>query len=284
METTMSYRTILVHVDKADGAAARITLAAELAAREGAHLVGAAMTGVPRFMLAGSPFDLSGTLIADYTRFAAQRADQALGQFREIAARVGVQSAEPRRADEDEYAGLCLQARYADLVVLGHANPDDHGSGGLLLDLPEHVILNCGRPVLLVPYAGAFPTIGKRPLIAWNGSVEAARAVTAALPLLRHASKITIAVFDPQVGGDGHGEEPGADIALYLVRHGLKVEVECCPGPIDVGNAILSRAASSAADLLVMGCYGHSRFREKMLGGATRTVLATMTLPVLMAH
>jgi nucleotide-binding universal stress UspA family protein len=280
----MSYRTILVHVDKSEGAASRVKLAAELAARQGAHLVGAAITGVPHYMYAGSPFDISGPLVADYLRFASQRADEALAEFGDIAARTDVQSVEQRRCDSDEYSALCLQARYADLLVLGQANPDDHGNGGLLLDLPEYVILNCGRPVLMVPYTGAFPSLGKRPLIAWNGSVESARAVTAAIPLLREAGKVTIALFDPQVGSNEHGEEPGADIALYLARHGLTVEVECCPGPIDVGNAILSLAASRGADLLVMGCYGHSRFREKMLGGATRTVLATMTLPVLMAH
>jgi nucleotide-binding universal stress UspA family protein len=280
----MTYRTILVHVDNSSNAAARIELAAALAERERAHLIGTAMTGVPHYMYSGSMYEGSGVIIADYLQYAAKRADKALALFGEVTTRLGVQSPEQRRLEEDEYSGLCLQARYADLVVLGQANPDERGEAGLLLDLPENVAVNSGRPVLVVPYAGEFPTLAKHPLVAWNGSVEAARAVTAAIPLLRRASKVTVAVFDPRAEADAHGQEPGADIALFLARHGVDVEVSSNPAPIDTGNAILSLAASINADLLVMGCYGHSRLREMMLGGATRTVLATMTLPVLMAH
>ncbi|MGO4378091.1 universal stress protein [Pseudoduganella sp. RAF53_2] len=280
----MSYRTILVHVDKSANAPARIKLAARLAQMEEAHLVGAAMTGMPRYMYAGSPFDVSGALVADYLRYASKRSEEALAKFEEVAASADIRSRESRRTEEDEYSGLCLQARYADLLVLGQTNPDDHGEAGLLLDLPEYVILNSGRPVLMVPYAGEFTDIGKRCLVAWNGSTQAARAVTTAIPLLRRASTVTVAVFDAKGSEEEHGQEPGADIALYLARHGINVEVESSPAPIDTGNAILSLAANMDADLLVMGAYGHSRFREMMLGGATRTVLSSMTLPVLMAH
>lgn len=280
----MSYRTILVHADHAANAEVRIRLAAGLANQEQAHLVGAAATGIPRFISSASMYEGSGVLIADYARRASERADRALALFNDVVAGAGVQSYEARLRNEDEYSGLCLQARYADLLVLGQADPEDRNEGGLLQDLPEHVILNSGRPVLLVPYAGRFPTLGERPMIAWNGSVEAVRAVTAAIPLLRRATKVTVAIFNAEIGPDQHGEEPGADIALYLARHGVEVEVLNSPTPIDVGNGILSLAATIGADLLVMGCYGHSRFREKMLGGASNTVLATMTLPVLMAH
>jgi len=280
----MIYRTILVHVDKSANAAERIRVAAELAMRQRSHLVGAAMTGVPRSMYSGRLYEGSGVLIADYLRHAGKSAEEALAQFDEITTRLGVELREQRRREEDEYSGLCLQARYADLVVLGQFNPDDRGAAGLLTDLPEVVALNCGRPVLVVPYAGEFPTIGNRALIAWNGSVEAARAVTAAIPLIRRATKVTVTIFSPKADAEAHGEEPGADIALYLARHGVEVEVTTRPGPIDVGNAILAQAADIDADLLVMGCYGHSRFREMMLGGASRTVLSSMTLPVLLAH
>ena len=242
------------------------------------------MTGVPHYMYSGSMFEGSGVIISDYLRFASKRAEEALALFDEVTSRYGARNAEQRRREEDEYSGLCLQARYADLVVLGQANPDDRDAGGLLHDLPEYVAINCGRPVLVVPYAGQFPSLGTRPLLAWNGSLQAARAITAALPLLRRAEKVTLAIFDPRPGSDEHGEEPGADIALYLARHGVKVEVTVRPGPIDIGNDILSLAADIDSDLLVMGCYGHSRFHELMLGGATRTILATMTLPVLLAH
>ena len=279
----MAYRTILVHVDRAPGAEARIKLAALLAERENAHLTGTAMSGVPRFMYAGDPFDASGAIIADYLEIAAQRAKEALARFDTLTARLGVSSVEQRHSKDDEYAGLCLQARYADLVVLGQAAPGG-AEASLLRDLPEHVILHSGKPVLVVPYAGEFPTLGERALVAWDGSLEAAHAVTAAIPLLQRSSKAVLAVFGAQPGHDGHGEEPGADIALYLARHGVRVEVQRHPEPADIGGAILALAAGLDADLLVMGAYGHSRLRELMVGGATRTILDNMKLPVLMAH
>jgi len=278
----MSYRTIVVHADRAANAEARIALAAAIASREEAHLVGAAMTGMPRSMLAGRSYEGSGVFLADYPRRAEERVELALEQFKAMADRLGVQTFEARSSNDDEYAGLCMQARYADLVVLGQAAADDDNEGSLLPDLPDYVLLNCGRPVLLVPRTGRFPTIGKRVMVAWNGSVEAAKAVTAALPLLRGAEQVTLAVLGNSA--DTLGESPGADIALYLARHGVNVEVLRRPEAADPGKAILSLAADFNVDLLVMGAYGHSRFREMMLGGATRTILATATLPVLMAH
>jgi len=278
----MSYRTIVVHADRAANAEARIALAAAIASREEAHLVGAAMTGMPRSMLAGRSYEGSGVFLADYLRRAEERVELALEQFKAMADRLGVQTFEARSSNDDEYAGLCMQARYADLVVLGQAAADDDNEGSLLPDLPDYVLLNCGRPVLLVPRTGRFPTIGKRVMVAWNGSVEAAKAVTAALPLLRGAEQVTLAVLGNSA--DTLGESPGADIALYLARHGVNVEVLRRPEAADPGKAILSLAADFNVDLLVMGAYGHSRFREMMLGGATRTILATATLPVLMAH
>jgi len=278
----MSYRTIVVHADRAANAEARIALAAAIASREEAHLVGAAMTGMPRSMLAGRSYEGSGVFLADYLRRAEERVQLALEQFKAMADRLGVQTFEARSSNDDEYAGLCMQARYADLVVLGQAAAADDNEGSLLPDLPDYVLLNCGRPVLLVPRTGRFPTIGKRVMVAWNGSVEAAKAVTAALPLLRGAEQVTLAVLGNSA--DTLGESPGADIALYLARHGVNVEVLRRPEAADPGKAILSLAADFNVDLLVMGAYGHSRFREMMLGGATRTILATATLPVLMAH
>jgi nucleotide-binding universal stress UspA family protein len=277
----MSYRTIVIHADRAPNIQARIELAAELALRSGAHLVGTAMSGVPRYMRAGGVFEGSGVVIGDYLARAAERAEQALAQFESITARIGVGSREGRRLDDDAYAGLCLQARYADLLVLGQADPDDRDEGGLLLDLPEYVVVHSGRPVLLVPRKGSFSGAGKHVMMAWNGSLEAAKAVTGALPLLRAADRVTLALFGDTAR---HGEEPGADMALYLARHEVQVEVVRRPQPVDAGLAILSLASDFGADLLVMGAYGHSRFREMMLGGATRTILAAATLPVLMAH
>lgn len=118
-------------------------------------------------------------------------------------------------------------------------------------------------------------------MVAWNASSEAARAVAAALPLLKRAARVSIAVFNP---GDEHGEQPGADVALYLARHGVVCEVVSSRVDMDPANALLSLLADQQADLLVMGGYGHARFRELILGGVTKTMLRCMTAPVLMMH
>jgi nucleotide-binding universal stress UspA family protein len=136
-----------------------------------------------------------------------------------------------------------------------------------------------------VPYAGRFATAGQRVLIAWDAGREAARAVSDALPLLKRADTVEVAVFDPERGRREHGEQPGADVALYLTRHGVKVSVARQSGAnFVVGAQILSRAADTGADLVVMGAYGHSRVRELVLGGVTRIMLESMTVPVLMSH
>ncbi|MGH6943153.1 MAG: universal stress protein, partial [Geminicoccaceae bacterium] len=122
-------------------------------------------------------------------------------------------------------------------------------------------------------------------VVAWDASRAAARAVSDALPLLERAKSVTVVSVNPRPNLFGHGEVPGADIALHLARHGLKVEVHRLEArDIDTANAILSYVADAGCDLLVMGGYGHSRLRELVLGGVTRTMLGEMTVPVLMAH
>jgi nucleotide-binding universal stress UspA family protein len=165
--------------------------------------------------------------------------------------------------------------------VLGQPAPDDGAT--VNHDFVEHVALGAGRPVVVVPYAGAFAAIGKRALVAWNGSREATRALTDAIPLLREADKVYLMVFNRR--GNGTHNLPGADIGLYLARHGVTVEVSVqASDEVDVGNQILSRVADLDIDLIVMGAYGHSRMRELVLGGVTRTIFDSMTAPVFMSH
>jgi nucleotide-binding universal stress UspA family protein len=201
-----------------------------------------------------------------------------------LAASLGVQSCEARLAYDDAYGGLVLQSRYADLLVVGQADSEDPATGALLQDLPESVILNGCCPVLVVPFAGHFAAIGNTVLVAWDGGMQAARAIRQALPLLACASRVVVAIADPVIGDDEHGEEPGADIALYLARQGVAVEVLVVASGGDVGESLLAAADRVQADLLVMGAYGHARLREIMLGGATRTILQAATLPVLLSH
>jgi nucleotide-binding universal stress UspA family protein len=142
-----------------------------------------------------------------------------------------------------------------------------------------------GRPVLVVPQIGAPSTVGKTVMLCWNASRESARAAADALPFLQAAEKVVILIVDPEVSADGHGQEPGADVAIWLARHGVKVTVQRdIAADAQIGEIILSRAADHGADLIVMGIYGHSRLREIVLGGVSRTMLSSMTVPGLMSH
>jgi nucleotide-binding universal stress UspA family protein len=149
----------------------------------------------------------------------------------------------------------------------------------------EAALIDSGRPVLAIPYAGNFESIGQRVLVGWNASREASRAVHDALPLLAKAESTCVFLANPKRGLAAHGEEPGADIARHLARHGLKVEVAKTVAD-DVADSalLLNHASDMGADLLVMGAYGHSRLREFILGGVTRSLLREMTVPVLLSH
>ena len=275
----MAYKTILVHVDQSPHAQARIALAARIAAAQGAHLIGAAMTGISRFIYHGATVDVARTVLAAQLDVLVNKANDALARFEALATAVDGLSFERRLIDDDAAGGLALHARYADLVVVSQFDPDDPVAR-IDPDLPGYVMLNSAHPVLMVPYIGAPVTFGSHALVAWDESLQASRAVANAVPMLRRADKVTLAVFNT-------GEPPrlaGADIALYLARHGVNVEVRHEETTVGIGSALLSLAADIGADLLVMGGYGHTRFREVLLGGVTETMLRSMTIPVLMSH
>ncbi len=280
----MTYRNLLVQVDESRGCARRIELAVELAAAHDAHLTGVYIVSEPSPASFVEPY-LPPDLTASLQQEMRARADAALARFGEVAGRN--QIAFETRVDRVLYTevaeALATNARYTDLAILGQHDPDDPAAGPRYL--PEQVILGCGRPALMVPYIGPAATFGERAMVAWDASREAARAVNDALPLLERAKAVSVVSVNPGAQPFGHGEEPGADIGLHLARHGIKVEVERVEGrELDTANAILSHLASQGADLLVMGAYGHSRLREFVLGGVTRTILAEMTVPVLMSH
>jgi nucleotide-binding universal stress UspA family protein len=281
----MSYRDLVVVLDSAADTLGRITLAAALAERFAAHLIG--LYPIPNIELparAGYP-DLA--VLEPVYREWRERALKQAGELRqafEHAAQLHGLSTEWRAVAEGEEADPALHARYSDLTILGQRDPDSDEMA-LIRPRPERVTLASGRPILVVPYAGHFEVIGKCVLVAWDASREAARAVADAMPLLAAADAVTVLAVDPQPGPDGHGEIPGADIALHLARHDVKAQIErTVSADVPIGELLLSRAADFGADLLVMGAYGHSRVRELLLGGATRSILASMTIPVLMSH
>jgi nucleotide-binding universal stress UspA family protein len=152
-------------------------------------------------------------------------------------------------------------------------------------ELVTSVMLACGRPVLVVPYIGAAPTMGENVLVAWNGGREASRAIGDALPLLERAKRVT-AIMVSANGDDDVGEHLAkARLFAWLHAHGVDADVVRDEAPdIPTGQWLLSRAADLGSDLVVMGAYGHARMRELVLGGVTRTMLQAMTIPVLMSH
>jgi nucleotide-binding universal stress UspA family protein len=176
---------------------------------------------------------------------------------------------------------VALHTRYADLAIIGQSNPD-RPETAVFNEIIEEVLFNSGRPVLMVPYAGTFEAIGRKVLVGWKSTAEAARALNDAIPLMRGAEQITIMTSDP---ADGDGDEPVADIALHLARHGLTVlATHTISDGLRGDDILLNQAADTGADLLVMGAYGHSRMRERMLGGVTRGILQSATVPVLLSR
>ncbi len=278
----MSYKTILVHCDASPKIQQRLGVAVELAKRYDAHLVGIhARTPfqAPVFFEGGMPMD---SIFAAYE--AGAKADEAASRAAFEKAVKGQEiSHEWRVAEGFIDSELAIQARYADLTIVGQTDPD--AQTPTPSDLPEAVVLATGRPMLVIPHIGAKRRPGDTVMLCWNASRESARAAADALPFLRNAKKVIVLVVDPRSSPDGHGAEPGADVAHWLARHGVKVTVQRdVAADADVGNVILSRAADHDADLVVMGVYGHSRLREMVLGGASRTLLATMTIPVFISH
>lgn len=277
------YKTILVHVDGSAGSDKRVAIASRLAILHDAHLVGAAMTGLAAYVFPVPALGPGMPAITFPIEELRAEADLALDRFDRSARSAGVNSIERQRVDDEAAAGLSLQSRYADLVVISQSEPDDV-LPRLPSDFPEFVLLNSPRPVLVLPAGGATQELGKRITVAWNGSANAVRAIVSALALLQRAEQVFLVVFNADAQRDLHGEQPGADMALYLARHGVRVEVTAASAAADEGDALLSFAADKGSDLIVMGAYGHSRLREILLGGATRTVLRASPIPLWMAH
>jgi nucleotide-binding universal stress UspA family protein len=282
----MALKDILVHLDGAPRSKIRLDVAAKLATQCGAHVIGVHVIDIPSanyFYGAAMPFvptnpeEIVGRMRADATEAAAPIE----AAFRDCMRRNGLQG-EWRLVEGSPAAMVALHARYADMTVVGQPNsyePQDSDA------ITVTTVMTSGRPVLAIPFAGDFPTLGERVLVAWNASREAARAVNDALPLIAAAKQVTVLAINPQRGIGGLGDVPAADIALHLARHGVKAEAaHTVAKDISDGEALLSYAADIGADLIVSGAYGHSRARELVFGGVTRTLIAEMTAPVLLSH
>jgi len=286
----MKLRDLLVVLHGSRHSKAVLGLALGLAHRHDAHLTGLCPLELlypTNLGLALSGYPEALALQEAATRFEAQaqaKAQSIEADFREQLRRNNV------RGDWQVATGLAVddvarRARTADLLVLGQTDPD--------LPLPpmarhlvEDALMNAGRPMLIVPFAGDFDTIGTNVLIGWNGTREAARAAHDALLLIEPTATVTVLTVERARSAADSPQVPGADMAEHLARHGLKVSAArtVTDGSISYADALLAHASDTGADLLVTGGYGHSRARELILGGVSRELLDHMTLPVLMSH
>lgn len=278
----MSYKTVLVQQHDPRRQRALLGVAAQLASSFEGHLVG--LTVLPPIIVIPGT-EAGGATVIEEHRDAYRREIGTLKATFEATTRGEPFVAEWREVDagyDDGVLKLIEHGRSADIVVVSTRDPGWGYSDQL--EAPERVALESGRPVLIVPSIAA-PTIGRRVLVAWNGRREAARAVFDALPLLKRAEQVIVVWVNPQDEAEVAGDLPGFDICTALARQGVRCEATQNIRPAgNVGATLLSTVRSNAADLLVMGCYGHTRLREMVFGGATRHVLEHTTVPVLMSH
>jgi len=267
-------RSILVHLDAGPHGRARLELAAALGRAHGAD-VAALYAVTPVFVemafdvaMGAPPKEL---LEVDESRMSIAR---------QLVAAVSSESGVPiewREAREGPEHTTISHALCADLVLLGQHDRDNRNTG-VMPDFAPWVMTGSGRPAIVVPYIGARASVFGNVLAAWKATREASRALSASIPLMQRARSVNLAI-------DLDTTQSQKDLLqAYLRRHGVQPTFELLSSSTTTGEAMLSLAADVGADLIVMGCYGHSRAREFVLGGATRTVLDSMTVPVLMAH
>ncbi|WP_233805287.1 universal stress protein [Paraburkholderia sp. HP33-1] len=279
----MSYKSILVHLDTSVPAHPRFEIALQLAHRFHARLTGLFSTYVPPrhafFVMAGT-----AVYYAEHERLRHERAGALERQFHAELARTKIDG---QWIAPEGYANDVVPqyARLTDLIVLGQTDPVDP-EAFVAEQFVEHIVLSAGRPVLLVPSAGSVAPPGRHVLVAWDGSREATRAIHDALPFLAHAANVSLLRVHSPSDQSPRDRIPGADIALTIARHGVKIDVREVSVEADtpVGDALLSQASNLGCDMIVMGAYAHSRLHEVVLGGATRTMLQSMTVPVLLSR
>jgi nucleotide-binding universal stress UspA family protein len=280
----MFYRTILMHCNDLRRINGLLTVGVDLAAKFQAHLT--ALSVVPPLtVVSAGAHDGIPIVVEEHCT---------LYREENPAMRNAFESAVRGRAFEgqwcnEEAGGVSVaervlqHARTADLVIATQTDPKWRGT--YWLDIADRLVIESGRPVLIVPNRDATAGVGNKVLVAWNARREAARATFDALPILQRASEVRVVWVNPQSEEEVAEDIPAADICVALARHGVKcAATERIAPHANVGEALLSCSRDMQADLLVMGCYGHTRLREFIFGGASRHLLAHMSLPVLMAH
>lgn len=283
----MPLKDLLVHLDASAQGNRRLDYAVRLAERDGAHLIGLyTLDLVPTLADLARAYPGRVEQFETYTKLRnaeLELAGEVEARFREALRREDIEG-EWRFVEGLAAETAALHARYVDLAIVGQIDPERRPVS-TAAHLPEKLLLGSGRPLVIIPYAGAFATVGQNVVVAWKATPESARALGDALPILEHATKVTVLTVNPERGADSEPGIPAADIALHLARHGVHAEAAAAISEdVGTGDALLNHVADCGADFLVMGGYGHARAREAVFGGVTRQILAQMTVPVLMAH
>jgi nucleotide-binding universal stress UspA family protein len=289
----MALKDLLVCIDPTAAGDARLKLAFNLARTNKAHLTGAyalaeaeraphgasGFGGVPG--MTGFTEEPSPGAAVSETVHEAEVADRVEHRFKDELRVAGIDG-EWHVVTDGDSGELIELAKSVDLTIMGQRATRTDGATRFR---PDDVVIAAGRPVLVVPYAGRFETVGKRILVAWDGTREATRAVNDALPLLEEATAVTV-MFVGTSERDLEAHWPALErIAGHLQRHGINATPEATlRGGLAVSDILLSRAADLAADLIVAGGYHHSQLREALIGGVSRGLLEHMTVPVLMSH
>ncbi len=279
MKTTLTQ--LLVHLDASPQAAQRLEAACRIGQSHGAAVTGLyAVT--PGFVALPFAPEVGPGVAAALRKIDDELRTRARAEFDRVLAKPGMQATWAEVGDDPIMGVFAQQALYADLLVLGQHDPASTAASGVPVDFAESVVVASGKPALILPYIGAPSSIGDTVVIAWKPTREAVRAVSAALPMLQRGRRVHVLSWS---GADEAVSGQRLDLDSYLKLHGVEATWHRQTGQSGLlGELLLSRAFDLEADLLVMGCYGHSRAREWVLGGTSRTVLQSMTLPVLMAH
>ena len=275
-----SFKSILLHVDNSPRMALRLRVANELAVAHDAHVT-ALFAVTPLFVQDPAAFEEVAAASAQATALDAQRAERAHNLFLMTRGQSMPRVSWAEVTREPVLEAFVHQALHADLLVLGQHEPG-RTTQGVPAHFPETVLMASGRPALIIPRGGDASAAPHTVLVSWKATKETARALSAALPFLQRAQHVHVAQWAR--GSDDAGTS-GLDIEQYLHSHDVQPTMHRHAGePGDLGERLLSLATTVGAGLLVMGCYGHTRTRELVLGGVTRTVLKSMNVPVLMAH
>lgn len=279
----MTCKSILVLVDGTPATTARLNIALNLAQKYGASVTGMFLAQQPVV-----PVDFGGSGAAELFNAAYMEVERdgvkAQAIFDQAIAGRPAEMFSWLQHIGTPLPAICPQARAHDLIIVGQYNPKQ-GGDRLPPGFPEALVLAAGRPVLVVPYNCTLAAVGEKVMVAWDGGREAARALADALPILQQAQRVFLSTITHKPGKHEKAALAAPDIRQYLQRQGITAEVrEEVALNISEGEAILSLAADLQVDLIVMGLYGHSRLRELIVGGVSRTLLAAMTAPVLMSH